>query len=270
VIAHKNGLTNVPDVIAEIGPGNSIGVGLAALISGANKYYALDVVEYATTKRNVEIFDELVELFGKRETVPDESEFPRVKPRLKSYKFPNYILTDERLGILLEASRIETIRDAILNPNSNGPISIKYFAPWYDVLALKRNSVDMIFSQAALEHIEDLSKAYETMYLWLKPSGYMSHQVDFKCHGTANCWNGHWAHSDFMWKIIRGKRPYLLNREPYATHVNLQKKSGFEIISSIKVENLNGIERKDLSPRFKYISDDDLVTEGANILSVKK
>ena len=59
-MAKLNGLTTHPDVIAELGPGDSLGIGLAALLSGANKYYAFDAVQYATNKRNFEIFYELV------------------------------------------------------------------------------------------------------------------------------------------------------------------------------------------------------------------
>ena len=39
-IAHYNGLKRIPNVIAELGPGDSLGIGLASLICGANKYYA--------------------------------------------------------------------------------------------------------------------------------------------------------------------------------------------------------------------------------------
>ncbi|RJP62040.1 MAG: hypothetical protein C4541_00460 [Candidatus Auribacter fodinae] len=57
----------------------------------------------------------------------------------------------------------------------------------------------MIFSQAVLEHIDNLPEAYESMRLWLKPDGFMSHQIDFKCHGTAEEWNRHWAYSQSEW-----------------------------------------------------------------------
>ena len=69
-MAYKNGLSTQLDTIAELGPGDSIGIGLAALISGVNRYYAFDVVDYTSNKRNIEIFDELVDLFKKREKIP--------------------------------------------------------------------------------------------------------------------------------------------------------------------------------------------------------
>lgn len=44
-MAYKNGLPVHPDTVAGLGPGDSLGFGLAALISGADKYFAFDVVE---------------------------------------------------------------------------------------------------------------------------------------------------------------------------------------------------------------------------------
>ena len=269
-IAHKNGLPTKPDTIAELGPGDSLGIGLAALISGANKYYAFDVVKYANNKRNTEIFDELVNLFKKRERIPDEAEFPLVKPYLKSYEFPNHILTDKRLNQALKQDRIEYLRNALLNlgRKNNGNI-ISYLVPWHDSYIIKKESVDMIYSQAVLEHINDLTHTYNALYHWLNHGGFMSHQIDFKCHGTAKKWNGHWAYSDFTWKLIKGKKSYILNRKPHSTHINLLRKFGFKVVCDIKINDATGIQRKYLSSRFKNISDDDLTTSGAFIQALK-
>src|SRR5215813_9347467 len=72
LMAYENGLPLHPKVVAEIGPGDSFGIGLAALISGAEKYYALDIVDYANYERNSEVFSELVQLFKNKENIPDE------------------------------------------------------------------------------------------------------------------------------------------------------------------------------------------------------
>ena len=72
VMAKSNGLNPYPKIVAELGPGDSLGIGLAALISGCDKYFAFDVVEHANTERNVKIFDELVTLFRDRVKTPDK------------------------------------------------------------------------------------------------------------------------------------------------------------------------------------------------------
>ena len=270
-VAHYNNLSTWPNVIAELGPGDSLGIGLAALISGVNKYYAFDVVKHSNNKRNLDIFYKLLELFKKHEKIPDDSEFPRVYPRLKSYDFPSHFLTEERLNIALEPSRIEAIIKALsdLEHPVDSDIEISYLAPWYDSEILKESSIDMIYSQAVLEHVDDLDFTYKTMFHWLKPNGFISHLIDFKSHGTSREWNGHWTYSDFMWKLIIGKRPYLLNRLPLETHISLLKEVGFEIVCEDKLKSPCHFQRSCLAQKFKGISDEDLSTSVAFIQAIK-
>lgn len=268
VMAKSNGLNLYPKIVAELGPGDSLGIGLAALVSGCDKYFALDVVEHANTERNIKIFDELVSLFSNRADIPGDDEFPKVKPYLDNYDFPVDIFDEKRLQHALEKSRIERIRDSINYPQRNNLV-IQYKVPWYDASVLRKESVDMIYSQAVLEHVDDLQNTYKSMNLWLKSTGYISHQIDFKCHGTADKWNGHWAYSDFIWKLIRGKRSYLLNREPHSTHIAILKEEGFRVVCDKKIKSKSVLTIDDLVPRFKSISADDLTTSGAFIQAVK-
>ena len=54
VMAYENKLTQgLPGIVAELGPGRSLGTLLAALISGAHTCYAFDVVQYFDRKRNL-------------------------------------------------------------------------------------------------------------------------------------------------------------------------------------------------------------------------
>ncbi len=272
-MAYRSGLPVQPHTVAELGPGGSLGTGLAALLSGADTYYALDVVEYANRKRDAEILHELMSLFEKREPIPDETEFPEVRPHLESYEFPHHILPNERLGAALGEDRVEHIRCALLDSQSGleDKIRISYLVPWYDSASrIEEESVDMVFSQAVLEHVDELASTYQEVYRWLKPGGFMSHEIDFRCHGTARKWNGHWAHSDSLWRLIRGVWPYLLNRQPRSKHIELLQELGLEIVCDIKVEAPPGIQRKQLASRFKDLSDEDLTTSGAFIQAMKK
>ena len=78
--------------IGELGPGDSIGIGLAALLSGANQYVGLDIVPFSAKADLETIFEELVQLYFRKEPIPDHNEFPRVRPRLDSYEFPNHLI----------------------------------------------------------------------------------------------------------------------------------------------------------------------------------
>src|SRR2546430_1461739 len=79
-MAHVHGLSTTPMTVAELGPGDSLGVGLAALLTGTERYRALDVVTYLNIERNLEIFDGLIDLLRNRTPIPDDSEFPEAKP----------------------------------------------------------------------------------------------------------------------------------------------------------------------------------------------
>lgn len=272
VKAHESGLSTEPNVIAELGPGHTLGTGIAALISGGREYYALDVVDYGVHARNITIFDELTDLFGRRASVPDQAEFPNARPLLESYDFPNHILTDERLNIVLNAGRLERIREVIAGspPRHAGDVHISHIVPWDSLDVIRDSSVDMIFSQAVLEHVVDLVATYEALHQWLKPNGFMSHDIDFKSHRTARQWNGHWAYSDFRWRLITGKQPFLLNRHPHSTHIRAIAECGLEIVCEARDRDKSGIERKRLAPRFSALSDDDLTISSVFVQAVKR
>lgn len=271
-MAHQNGLSTTPEVVAELGPGESIGTGLAALLCGAKRYYALDIVKYANREKNISILDELTDLFMRREAIPNADEFPEVKPYLASYGFPHHILTRDRLNVVLSKDRVRAIRDAVLGVHEVGEnaVQVSYFAPWSDPEVVRERSVDMIVSQAVLEHVDDLGRTYQVIHHWLKPGGFLSEQVDFKCHGMATHWNGHWTYSDLVWKLIRGNRSYLLNRQPHSTHAALLRGLNFEIVCDVQFRDTSGIDRRVLAPRFVSMSDDDLTTTGAFIQAVRK
>lgn len=266
-MAHRYGvIQTIPGYVAEIGPGNSLGTGLAALLSGANEYYAFDVVKHTTIDKNVKILDELIALFRSRANIPDREEFPQIVTELDSYKFPHDIITDECLETALQQGRLFAIKDDLVNKHSK---FIKYTVPWNDREIIKDSSIDMIFSMSVLEHVDDLRAAYESAYKWLKSGGVMSHEIDFKCHGHSNKWNGHWAYADLTWRIIRGNRPYLINRCPHSFHIDLLRESNFKIIADITKQDQFGIARDELARTFSNLSDQDMTTHNAYMLSIK-
>lgn len=265
--AHGCGITEFPRVVAELGPGDSLGTGLAALLSGVEQYYAFDVVKFAGNRRNVEIFDELVELFASRAAVPDDEEFPLVRPCIRSYAFPSHLLSEERLRTALNKDRVARLRRAIMNTEDERS-EVRYAAPWFDASTIERQTVDMIFSQAVLEHVDQLDSTYHAMRHWLKPSGFTTHTIDFKSHGLADTWNGHWEYPDLTWTLLRGKRSFLLNREPHSAHLAKLEAAGFKVLLDDRYESPSGEIRTSLSKRFQHLSDRDLQTSEAFIVAV--
>jgi hypothetical protein len=256
-----NGMEDIPDSVAEIGPGDSFGAGIAAMLTGVREYFALDVTARNNPRRDVVMLDELADMFRNREPIPSESEFASLKPALDSYEFPDF-LTTEILSESLDPRRITAIRLALEGtPTPGGPI-IHAPAPWADHEVIEPSSVQLMFSQAALEHVEDLADAYHAMSSWLQPGGRVSHEVDLKSHGFASTWNGHWQYSDLAWKMIRWGREWTINGAPVSQHVELATQAGLEVDGLFLIRQESGIRRSKLAKRNASLSPDDLSTSG--------
>ena len=272
-MAYQQGLLKVgmPRFVAEIGPGDSLGIGIAALMSGCESYRAFDVVRSASTLENIAIFDELSELFESQADIPGDVEFPLISPRLSSYLFPSDILPTARLQVLLNQQRLKAIRDALKEMGPNGKQSefISYTVPWSTLSEHNESTLDMIFSQAVMEHVEDLHNSYHAMFRWLKPGGFMSHQIDFSSHNVSNIWNKQWSYDRWVWALIKGRRPFLQNRHPLSVHENIMKQCGFNIVGKVTKEDKNGIRLDDLAKDFLDMSDKDFITRGAYVLAIK-
>lgn len=261
---HENGCPTAFNSVAELGPGDSIGMGLAALLCGVQRYLALDIKAHADPETNRRVFEELVVLFRSRAPLPHDAEFPMMQPKLARYDFPRVILDERRLTASLAESRLSEIRAAIAG--QRGPIDISYVAPWYDPSIVPEDSVEFLFSQAVLEHVDDLDAAYAAMRRSLKPGGVMSHSIDFSSHDVTRAWNGHWTLNDAAWRLIRGDRPYLINRQPLSCHLDLLQQHGFEVV---KVERRREAISASFRParRFRSMSDDDVRTRGAFVVA---
>jgi hypothetical protein len=273
VMAKKNGIQTTPRVVAEVGPGGSLGTGLAALLSGAEMYFAFDVVAHARNTLNVEVLDELVQLFHSREDIPSDEEWPHVRPRLQSYRFPDDILPEESLLKFITPERVARIRNDLLhmNDSSRSGATICYFAPWSDEGLVEPESVDMVISQAVMEHVDDLDKTYHALHSWLKVGGVISQDIGFTSHGLAKKWNGHWAYSDLTWKLMRGKMLYFINREPSSTHLDYLERYGFRIACALReVDEIGSIRRTKLAKRYQHMSTQDLVTKSVFIQATKR
>jgi hypothetical protein len=113
---------------------------------------------------------------------------------------------------------------------------LAYFAPWTASDVLPEASVDMVFSHSVLEHVDSPADAYAACFRWLRPGGIMSHKIDHSSHGLTKSWNGHYALPNWIWTLVRGGRPYLLNRMTPSHHRELILAQGFVILSETLVE----------------------------------
>lgn len=265
VMADINSLSAYPKTVAELGPGDSLGVGLMSLLLGSEKYYAFDIVQFSDTEKNLIILDELIDLLKKQENIPDEKEFPRISPKLDNYQFPRQIFPKSYIQECLNPIRIERIKKSI----AGNDVMIEYKAPWLDERNIETGGVEMIISQAVLEHFDELELAYKIMNRWLNKNGFMTHTIDFKSHGKSITWDGHWRIPNWYWFLLRGRRPYLINRQPFSVHKKLIKKNNFDLIYTKKVVSAATFEDDKLNKDFQTITSEDRETSGV-FLQAKK
>jgi hypothetical protein len=255
------------DTIAELGPGDSLGIGLAAMLTSARRYYAFDAVPHARTALNLTTLDRLVELVGRREAVPGEDEFPEIWPPVDSLEFPSDFLDERHLAAATAQPRVEAIRRA-LDGDRAGEVEIRYAAPWADAQIVENESLDLAFSQAVLEHVSDVDATYAALFRWLKPGAVMSHTIDFKCHGLTRDWYGHWTVPAYQWRLVLGRRPYLINRVPASGHFAALRRAGFEIVHAIPHHSAPA-PRERLARPFREMPDEDLRTSGVFVIARK-
>lgn len=250
--------------IGELGPGDSIGIGLAALLSGAARYVGLDIAPFSAKADLERIFDELMQMYSRREPIPDHNEFPLVRPTLDSYEFPNHLIDWTYF-----ADRTKRIRGELVTGVNSGQF-VGYRSSWTSPDDIVVASLDLVFSQAVLEHVDALQETYQDMFAWLKPGGYASHRIGLDAHHLSPFWNGHWAYKDLEWRLVRGNREFLLNREPLSTHLDCAQKSGFEVLQVMQDYDDDGLAVRFLAPRFRRISTEDRRTRGAMLILRKR
>jgi SAM-dependent methyltransferase len=267
VIAARHGLTNCPVNVLELGPGDSLGIGLMALLTGSSQYTAVDAVRHASVAANLKVFDELVELLLNRTPIPHDKECATILPALDDYQFPHSLFTPDELSKSLALPRLEHLREQLHSLESS--TVIRYFAPGGQLRSLISESVDWIFSQAVLEHVDRPEQTYAQCFRCLKANGLMTHQIDYQCHETATRWNGHWAYPRWLWALIKGNRPWFINRMPHSAHIKMHQAAGFDICTEALYRPGPGIARHELAAPFKDLSADDLATASALVVSGK-
>ncbi len=250
--------------VAELGPGDSIGIGLCAILSGAPKYLALDARKYGNNSSQLVILNEIISLFEATNNSQRSPTFPGVWPPALSLEPAQCPSKDPNTVSRLRRS---------LDSGDDKPLAsdqIEYIAPWNQENLLSYPSeIGLVFSQAVLEHVDNISDLYISLGKKLRPGAIMSHVIDFTSHGLATTWHGHWTINDFQWHIIRGRRPYLINRMPWSMHRRLLESNGFKIIETI-VKHDQALARARLAPSLAPIfEEDDLRTAGVYVIAMK-
>ena len=166
VLSHNARDRRPPRIVAELGPGLSLGVGLAALICGAERYVALDIVRFAPMASVLPIFERLLGLFTARAKPENAHGFPPYDTLLDASGFPSEILPDARVAALLAPARIEALRRDVQGFVASGgkpSRRLHYAAPWRLADTPHRGEVDFLLSHTVLQHVGDIHAEWQNI-----------------------------------------------------------------------------------------------------------
>jgi SAM-dependent methyltransferase len=216
--------------ILELGPGDSISTSIIAAANGA-KSILVDAGDFM--KRDVATYRELASILAQK----------------------NYIVPQITKGM--------NFKDVLAASNS------EYFTEGLQSLRLiPTHSVDLIFSQAVLEHIRkyeflDIMKEFRRI---LKPNGICSHQIDLKDHlgGALN----NLTFSEKLWESdFFVKSGFYTNRIRFVEMLEMFKNANFHV-NITHVENWNFLptSRNQMNEIFRKFTDDELLKSSFDVI----
>jgi SAM-dependent methyltransferase len=132
------------------------------------------------------------------------------------------------------------------------------YATWDEGALPGDGTADLVFSHAVLNLVEDLDALFASCARWVKPGGWMSHQIDLCDHGIVPQWYGQLCYSDRTWRFLRGRRAVFANRERCSGHLRRFERHGFEILAMIRKLRFDGLPRELLAERYRDAAEDDL------------
>lgn len=221
-----------PQTILELGPGDSLASSLIGCARGVRESFMIDSGPYAT--RRVEPYVQLRQ---------------RLSQLYPEAKLPEFSSVDGMLqatgGRYLTAGTesMRTVRDA---------------------------SVDLVFSQAVLEHVplEELEEQFRQTRRVLHPEGVASHQVDLRDHLGNGLNNLRFSHS--FWEKPRIHRSgFYTNRVRLPTYLEMFRRCRLKV-RSLEVSRWPQlpIERRQLDRSFRDLSDEDLSVSSFRVVLV--
>lgn len=286
-VLSAHGVRAAGATMIELGPGDTLGVSLAALLTGVSQVIGLDTVPHASASRNRQMFADLVALVSARTAPPNSNDLPDVRPYVPWLRTLDQLVDAQTLERALAPERLARI-DQELAQTPGGPeaTSVRYVCPW-TAATVPPASADLVISQAVLEYLphdgprrasdddsrvtgnDELARAFDAMHAWLRTGGVMSHQIDLMAPFGPE-WNAHWAVGDAAWALIVGRRPYYENRVPLSGYLELCARHGFEVLATHVTPAPPGLTRDRLAPRFRALPAADYTARGVHLVARKR
>ncbi len=264
----RKGWKQEGSTVYELGPGDSLGVGIMAVLSGVSSYKAVDVLSYNVIANTQRVLQQFRELLQSGKPVPDNK---KVKPVFETTQevIENLLAGMRRdEGIEEKFEKIAEDLEHLFDPGYH-PHYIRY-VPLNDYLSSEEpESIDLIFSQSMLEYVDDVPQAVRLMRRYLRSGGWISHEVDLGSMRTSAKWDGHWAYPDWLWKVMRGKRPFFINRNTAIDYRNLMDPKLWSDTEFHPFRKKPETVKRKLAPRFRKLDEETLSTSSIYFIARK-
>jgi hypothetical protein len=251
--------------VCEFGPGDSVAIGLLYMIIYKSEYIAFDAHPYLDESISLEACRKALKYLKKIDSLESLSHL------LESNRF-NESINLKGLFDYLEKELLPKIRGVSDEDVKNALSEIKYFAPYDLDDHQMKYRFDLIYSQAVLEHCDNLSEIYNFQKSNLSGHGISYNHIDFKSHGTSFRWNGQYGLSNKVYKSLEKSNTFQwINRMPISHHEYLIKKEGLNLFDIIKFKLSDGISMESVSEDMKpFVRDfEDLNTHSSIVMSTR-
>lgn len=140
-----------------------------------------------------------------------------------------------------------------------------------DVMTVTRTQFDLIYSQAAIEHIWHIDTFWEAMVRLTRQGGWHSHRIDLADHGrreTNYIEMLEWSRSGY-WLTMRFI-PGATNRWRASHHLNKLESLGLEIVEARREERDRlPIPLNQVSGEFRTLGEEELRTTTVDVVAIK-
>jgi SAM-dependent methyltransferase len=237
--------------IAEMGPGDAMSMELLLYVLGASGVCGLDVVAVTDANTWHPAWEELTRWAEEQVT---DSEKAALERRVELAKQMVLELSPEHC---LEAENLSGLHYLLVSRSK----------PW----PLPDGSMDLIFSQAVMEHVAPLEASYIEQARVLKPGGYISHRIDLKDHLNSRDWRDHLTYSELQWSLMTSHRPGFTNRARASQHLAALERAGLEILHvERQMNDAPPLRRSLLAAAFRDLDDEDLNTCSLDVVARKR
>ena len=137
-----------------------------------------------------------------------------------------------------------------------------------DLRAIPSQSIDLIWSQAVLEHIDryQFGETMQELRRILRPEGVCSHRVDLTDHFCGSLNNLRFSEKLWESRLFKSSGFYT-NRIRYSEMVETFKRCGFSVdIVRADTWKTLPLPRRQLDPQFRQFETDDLRVSGFDVI----